>query len=588
MGSTDPKKYRRPSADRKPGQTEPGRISRRGWKRPNDSGWNRKNLRTAGSPAPQDVHEEVMHTVRASGGKPSDKKTVEQKAETRNSVLRVIFAVISISLQVGLIIVAFAYLNNNEWMSLITRILAFVLVVGIYSQYKTVSMRTPWIVLIMFYPIAGVTFYLLVGLSGATRTMRRRYSAVDAELFPMIPQEQGTVLREERENRDAAAISRYLTKYSHFPVYGNSDVTYYGDTRQALEAQVEELKKAEHFIFLEYYAIEDKESFHKLLEVMVEKAATGIEVRVFYDDLGSSGFINTDFIDKMRRLGIACRVFNPMGPILNVFLNNRDHRKVMIVDGKVAFTGGYNLANEYFNVTHPYGHWKDSGVKICGEAVKNFTAMFLEMWNAVRPDDGDDRNYGRYFPDQPDLPDARGFVQPFADSPIDNEPVGENVYLSIIEKAQNYVWFITPYLIITEEMIHTMGLAAKRGIDVRIITPGIPDKKVIYSVTRSYYNTLTRNGVKIYEYTPGFCHSKVCVSDDRMAVCGTINLDYRSLYHHFEDACFFADCPAVLDVRRDVESVIAVSRDVTDYYTTGRGALMRAGQAFLRMFATLL
>ncbi|MGI6107150.1 MAG: cardiolipin synthase [Lachnospiraceae bacterium] len=569
------------SPDRSAQQRKP---LHRGWKKKT---WSRQApKKAAGDPA--QIREEVDHTVQASGGKPSDRITVVQKAETRNSILRVVFAIISISLQIALIVVAFSYLNANEWMSLITRLLAFVLVIAINSQYKTVSMRTPWIVLIMFYPVAGVTFYLMVGLSGATRTMRKRYSSVDADIFPMIPQERGPVLEEERENWDAASISKYISARSKYPVYRNSDVRYFGDTNQALDAQVEAARKASRFIFMEYYAIEDKESFHRILEVLVEKAAEGVEVRIFYDDLGSSGFINTDFIDKMRRLGIRCRVFNPMGPIVNVFLNNRDHRKIMIVDGETAFTGGYNLANEYFNITHPYGRWKDSGVQVTGEAVKNFTAMFLEMWNAVRSDDRDDRNYGKYFPEIHYESAEKGFVQPYADTPIDHEPVGENVYISMVEKAKKYVWFITPYLIITEEMIHTLGLAAKRGVDVRIVTPGIPDKKIIYSVTRSYYNTLTRNGVRIYEYTPGFCHSKVCVCDDRMAVCGTINLDYRSFYHHFEDACFFTDCSAVLDVRRDIESVIRDSRDVTEYYTTGRGALMRAGQAVLRMFATLL
>jgi cardiolipin synthase len=221
-----------------------------------------------------------------------------------------------------------------------------------------------------------------------------------------------------------------------------------------------------------------------------------------------------------------------------------------VIDGKVGFTGGYNLANEYFNLTHPYGHWKDTGIRLTGDAVKSLTVTFLEMWQAIRKDEEDisriPAGYGLPFRE------GSAFIQPYADSPMDNEQVGENVYISLAENAvRDYVWYITPYLILTDEMIHAFGLAAKRGVDVRIITPGIPDKKMVYNVTRSYYNALVCNGVRIFEYTPGFCHCKMCVSDDRVAVNGTINLDYRSLYHHFENGCLYSTCQAVR-IRRPI------------------------------------
>ena len=402
---------------------------------------------------------------------------------------------------------------------------------------------------------------------------------------------------------------------------------------------------------MEYHAIEDAECWHEIRDILADRVKNGVEVRVFYDDMGSLGFINTDFVKRTEEFGIQCRVFNPFAPGLNLFLNNRDHRKITVIDGKVGFTGGYNLANEYFHRTEPFGFWKDTGLRLEGDAVQSLTVTFLEMWNAVSEADKDDLDFTKYLYEsnavfmmakeekerlekkvglKPDkkveaffenqaehirkeqeeyynntketiLGDMKyiadtdgtegaglGFVQPYADQPMDDIHVGEDVYISMAESAQQYVWFITPYLIITDEMAHAFSLAARRGVDVRIITPGIPDKKIVYSVTRSYYNCLARNGVRIFEFTPGFCHAKMSIADDLMATCGTINLDYRSLYHHFENGCLYADCDAVMDTKRDFEETFAKCREVTGYYVSGRGAFMRFGQMLLRLAAPLM
>ena len=271
-----------------------------------------------------------------------------------------------------------------------------------------------------------------------------------------------------------------------------------------------------------------------------------------------------------------------------MFLNNRDHRKITVIDGKVGFTGGFNLANEYFIMTQPYGMWKDTGICLEGDAVKSLTLTFLEMWNAVSDKDADDVDVEKYLTPSGYRARQAGFVQPYADIPSVDEQVGEVVYISIINKAEKYCWFITPYLIITDEMTHALTLAAKRGVDVRIITPGIPDKKKVYRETRSFYHNLVKHGVRIYEWTPGFCHAKMSVADDKMATCGTINLDYRSLYHHFENGCFLADCDAVLEIRDDLIRTMGESREVTEQYKEGRSAGLRLGQLILRLFAELL
>jgi len=293
--------------------------------------------------------------------------------------------------------------------------------------------------------------------------MKQRYKDVDDQVFPLIAKEDEVIRKAEEVDPYTANISEYLTKFSSYPLYDDSDIVYYDEAVKGLEAQKEELKKAEHFIFMEYHAIEDAESWHGIQEILEEKVKEGVEVRVFYDDMGSIGFINTDFVKRLEAVGIACRVFNPFALGLNVFLNNRDHRKITVIDGKVGFTGGYNLANEYFGLTHPFGQWKDTGVKITGNAVKNLTAAFLEMWNAVNDKDKDDTDFSKYIFDIDYAQKEKGaFIQPYADTPLDNEQVGENVYISMAENAHDYAWFITPYLILTDEMIHAFGTGCEK------------------------------------------------------------------------------------------------------------------------------
>ncbi|MGN0975867.1 MAG: phosphatidylserine/phosphatidylglycerophosphate/cardiolipin synthase family protein, partial [Gemmiger sp.] len=362
-------------------------------------------------------------------------------------------------------------------------------------------------------------------------------------------------------------------------------LTYYGDTNEALDAQKEALRTAERFIFMEYHAIEDSEAWRGLEEILVKKAAEGVDVRVFYDDMGSIGFISKPFARRLESEGIQCRVFNPLVPVLNVFMNNRDHRKITVVDGRVGFTGGYNLADEYFNLTHPYGQWKDSGVRLEGDAVRSLTEIFLEMWSATQDKPEDPTPF---LPAVEPPQNAAGFVVPYADSPLDGEPTGEDVYLNLIKNARQYVYITTPYLIIDDEMQRELSMAARRGVDVRIVTPGIPDKKLVYRVTRSYYADLATAGVRIFEYTPGFVHAKQFVADDEVATCGTVNLDYRSLYLHFENGCWFCRCPAVDAVRRDFDMLFAQSAEVTQQYAGQRERCVRGVNCILRLFGPLM
>ena len=515
--------------------------------------------------------------------------TVEGRAKTKNGVTRLVFSVICILLEVIFIILMFTKLNRYaEAVNLLTRVVGVIVILNMYASSVTSTIKVPWILLILMFPIMGLGLYLLVGLNGGTEKMRRRYQKIDEQLLPLLPENRKIQEKLQQKIPKAGNISSYIHRNAAYPVYQNTDVTYFEEAAKGLEAQLQDLAKAEQFIFMEYHAIEDAEAWHRIQQVLEDRVKAGVEVRVFYDDMGSIGFINTDFTKKMEAVGIRCRVFNPFMPGLNLFLNNRDHRKITVIDGKVGFTGGYNLANEYFNLTHPYGQWKDTGIRLEGDAVRSLTVTFLEMWNAVSDKDENDTDFEKFLPKYPYEAQQTGFIQPYADSPLDNEQVGEEVYISMVNKAEKYCWFMTPYLIITDEMTHAMTLAAKRGVDVRIITPGIPDKKQIYNITRSFYHGLVKDGVRIYEWTPGFCHAKMSVADDCMATCGTINLDYRSLYHHFENGCFMADCDTVLDIRNDLQETMKECREVTEKYRTGRSAYLRLGQLFMRLFAGLL
>jgi len=508
------------------------------------------------------------------------------KHSVKNSISRLVFAVLCILLQVSWILVLLLKLNTYSTnISLISSLLALLVVLKIYGQHNNAAFKMPWIIIILALPVLGLSLYLLFGHSYLTRRAARHYKEVDAGLEAW--REQNMLIIQEIEQKDYGIANqiRYIRNYGKYPVYKNTDVEFYNEAMAGFKSQLEEIKKAEQFIFMEYFAIEESIAFLELKEILVQKAAEGVEVRVFYDDIGSIGFINKDFVKRMESAGIKCRIFNPILPLINIFMNHRDHRKITVVDGKVGFTGGYNLADEYFNITHPYGHWKDTGVKLTGDGVKSLTNMFLSMWNAMGQTDMD---YGKYMQDYDYCAKDSGFVQPYADSPLDAEYVGENVYLNMIKNAKHEIYFTTPYLIISDEMNRELGLAAKRGVDVRIITPGIPDKKTVFHVTRSYYAGLAMNGVRIFEYTPGFMHAKQCVCDREAAVVGTINLDYRSLYLHFENGVYMYQCEAVKDICTDFDEILKVCTEVTGKYQSGRSTALRVEQCLLRLVAPLL
>ena len=443
--------------------------------------------------------------------------------------------------------------------------------------------------MILAFPILGILIYLLFGRSIVTRNVKKRFNSIEESYKKSLSQDENIL--NEVKDKDIYIYNQfhYLSNHEGYPVYKNTDIEFYSIGEEGLEAQLKELEKAEKFIFMEYHAIEEASSFDRIKDVLIRKAAAGVEVRLFYDDVGSIFFLNKDFIKEMRANGIDCRVFNPIKLAFNMFMNNRDHRKITVIDGKVGFTGGYNLADEYFNITHPYGEWKDTGLKLTGDAVKTLTMLFLSMWNSIKKTDEPQDDYIKYIKASDygyKAVNNNQYVVPYADSPLNNNRVAENVYLNIIKGAKHYLYITTPYLLITEEMSRELAMAAMRGVDVRIVTPGIPDKKLTYSLTRSYYADLVRYGVRIYEYAPGFVHAKQWVSDGEVSVVGTINMDFRSLYLHFENAAYVYGRETAADILNDFYNIFRRSEEVTDKYIN-KPRILRIGQCILRLVAPL-
>lgn len=491
------------------------------------------------------------------------------------------------------------YYNGFRGVMITIDILALVCVLYIINRNEKPSSKLNWVIMILAAPVFGVPMYLLFGEGRPTYIMNRKITAAKRTNVKLLS--EGDAAQGGRDGE----TSRYLSRYAGYPAFREGDVTYYPSGKEMFADMLAALDGAEKFILAEYFIIAGGVMWDEFRERLLKKAREGVKVLVIYDDVGSLFVLPPKYDRYLEYLhpNIKCFRFNPAVPVFTMRMNNRDHRKILVVDGKVAFTGGINLADEYIDEKVRFGVWKDTGVRVTGSAVDSFTVMFFNLWNAFRKDKEKTSDFLSGAPSgegaegdagagaQTDLPatgDLSGpGIQPYDDSPLDRESVGETVYLDIINRARDYVYIFTPYLILDDFMRAAICNAAKRGVDVRIVTPGIPDKKTVFRLTRSNYAPLLKSGVKIYEYTPGFIHAKSMVSDDLCAVVGTINLDYRSLYLHFENAVYFSGCPAVLDVKKDGENVFAVSRPIS-IENTRRGFIGRLTDSVLRVFETLV
>lgn len=459
--------------------------------------------------------------------------------------------------------------------------LDLILVVYILNRWDNPSYKLTWIIFILGVPIIGSLTYLMFGGRKVPKQLRSGINAMSVGKKPVLVQNPDwpPLITETAFRRQ----SRYLFRNTGFPVYGNSRVLYYPTGEGKFEALLKDLEAAEKFIFLEYFIIKEGYVWTTIFDLLKRKVAQGVEVRFMYDDAGA-GTLPHDFNEILRDAGIQVAVFNPIRPVLAIRMNNRDHRKIAVIDGKVGYIGGMNLADEYINRIVRFGHWKDVAIRIEGEAVYSLTLMFLQFFDYTAKIKSDYRSYHAKTPKY----EGEGFVQTFSDSPTDDEAVSENAHLNMINMASKYIYIMTPYLVIGYEMTIALCTAAKSGIDVRIMVPHIPDKKYVFSVTRSNYEQLTLNGVRIYEYTPGFVHGKVMVADDRIAIVGTSNLDFRSYYLHFECGALLIDSPVIADIVQDYRETLEKCQEITYEMARNVPFLIKLGRAILNVFSAVL
>ena len=503
----------------------------------------------------------------------------------QRSVIVALLIILQAALLIGVLALSSAGYAYIYWSCLALSVLAVLVIV---SRQTDPGYKIAWIIPILLFPAFGWLVYLLCGGNKLSARQRRKMQGMDRTMLEQLERDyKAETLR--HLGADAVNQARYLERYARCPVYADTWTRYFPLGDDAFPVMLEELKKAEKYIFLEYFIIAPGVFWDSVVEVLKEKHAAGVDVRVIYDDVGSLNTLPMNYAKKFEQeTGIPCCFFNRFKPIISIRMNNRDHRKFCIIDGHTAFTGGINLADEYINQKPRFGHWKDSAILLKGEAVWSMTVMFLTMWEYVRDVEED---YSRFRPAAMPAEADRGagwYVQPYADNPLDEEPVGEAVYLSIINKAQRYVYIMTPYLIVSDSVNTALCNAAKSGVDVRIITPHIPDKPLVFELTRAHYESLLEAGVQIFEYTPGFVHAKNVVADDACGVVGSINLDYRSMFLHFEDAVLLYRDPTVLDIKKDFLDTQFKSQPVTLEECLNHSWIRRLFRSILRVLAPLL
>lgn len=466
------------------------------------------------------------------------------------------------------------------------RVLGVVVLIYIINAEENPAFKMTWILCVMAFPTAGTLLYIYAKNQVGVSWMGKRLATLKMETDPFMEQDMDVVDALRASKPANANLAYYLSHQLGFPTYRNTEIAYLPLGEDKLEAMAEELEKAKRFIFMEYFIVRKSYMWSRILDILERKAEEGVEVRFMYDGTCAISMLPYDYPKELEKKGIRCKMMNPIKPFLSTVQNNRDHRKICVIDGKVGITGGINIGDEYINRKSRFGHWKDTSIMLKGDAVQSLTILFLQMWNV---DEKEPERYEKYVTTPKEgVRRELGYVLPYGDSPFDNENVGEEVYFHILNHAKKYVHIMTPYLILDNEMITTLTRAAKSNIEVKIIMPGIPDKWYAFAVAKTYYRELIKAGVQIYEYTPGFVHAKVFVSDDDTATVGTINLDYRSLYLHFECGVFVYNNSAIGKIEEDFQQTLAKCHKVTLLEVRNRTMLTKIMGQVLRLVAPLM
>ncbi len=501
---------------------------------------------------------------------------------------RAIFLLLGFMAQFVLMMIAYYKLSNYSfWFYILFLIISVISIIDIYNDGGNPDMKLSWMLLIAILPVFGAIFYATIRSGPGTRKLRLAIQEQRKIHAEHMYRPAGLAGRMTVDDPRMAGLVQYLTAYDGGVLYSNTEAEYFPLGELQFAAMKRELEKARKFIFIEFFIVCEGKMLDELLEILWRKAEEGVEIRFLYD--GTNTLINLPsyFSKLIEQNGMRARAFAPIRLIFSPHYNNRDHRKILVIDGQVAFTGGINIADEYINEKERFGHWKDTGVMLRGDAVERLTYLFLEMWNASGKHVEDLGRYRTCRQEAETVPDqlaeqTRGYVIPYSVSPLGRERVGEKVYLDLIDTAHRYLHIMTPYLILDHQMIDALTYASKRGVEVKIIMPHIPDKQYAFVLAKTYYNQLLAAGVQIYEYEPGFVHAKVMVVDGEKAVVGTVNMDYRSLYHHFECGVLFYRHSVIADIEADVQDTLAKSIPATEddygnqkWYVRLQGRLMR-------------
>ena len=514
-------------------------------------------------------------------------KKNKKRARISEQVLRFVSLGVIFVINFILFVMLVSYGAQYVWIYALLEVLSIVVTLVLLARNDNPTYKIAWVVVIMAFPIFGICIYILFGMDTLKNADMLRLSRLEHKNAPRFEEKVYDAMRSQENSGDALSQARFLGNVAHARAFERTETKYYPLGDLLFPDLLEDLKSAEKFIFLEYFIIEEGIMWNSILEILKEKVKNGVDVRVIYDDMGSMFTLKHRYPKVLRSYGIKCIAFRRVVPILSSSFNNRDHRKICVVDGKVAYTGGINLADEYINKKERFGHWLDCGIRLRGEAVSSFTSMFLSMWEYVTLKKQDISKFAA--PEGfLDTVKSDGFLVPYSDSPCDEYQVGEDAYLNMISQAKKYVYICTPYLAIGHQMISALTRAARSGVDVRIMTPGIPDKPPVHSLSRSYYEPLVSAGVKIYEYQPGFLHSKTFVCDDCLAICGTINLDFRSFCLHHECAVWMYSSSAVLDIKESFLSNLDKCTEITRTWCKKTPLIKKGFRLFLRLFSPLL
>lgn len=499
------------------------------------------------------------------------------------------FAITTLLIQLGLIGLFVFYFKSNSGIFFLASYLASaILIIFEVNRHEESGFKVTWIMLIAVIPVFGWFFYIYTHTDMISKNIMRSQLSTREQLRA-IREDDSDVLREMTENHHPSSLARYLSGAADYSVYKNTMFTYYNIGEDMFRDMLDEIRTAEKFIFIEFFIINKKSYMWNLLEdLLKEKAAQGVDVRLIYDGMGCLRIMPKGYEEKLKRMGIKTQIFAPIQPLLSTYQNNRDHRKIVVVDGRCAFSGGINISDEYINRQRRFGHWKDTGFKLCGEGVRGFTELFLTMWGTTASNEEIDFSYFLGESKKHSYPNAEGYVVPFGCSPYEEHHVGRNAYIDMLNNAKEYVYIMTPYLAIDDGIYDAMYYAVKRGVNVKIIMPGIPDKKMPYCLAKSYYRDLFDIGVEIYEYTPGFVHAKTTVSDEKRAIVGTINYDYRSLYLHYECAAYIVDSPQIKEIREDMINTLTACRRITQTEYEQYPWIYRAMGRIYRLVATMI